>query len=288
MEKLLGKKEFESDSRSVGVFDIPWSGTRCYKCFYRPSQVYMQHFNDLNMRKLGLKLFEWIPGGSSSYWCVPCVARTGELGSTQDYVRSLLEPLSKWPSTDELEKITNDDIKIKKRDDEEYKCVCLKHKRLCHSAIQDEIKKKESELKMFMYPWCSMFDLIHFNVEIRQKFNDFEQICNSFGQNLDQKEAFGKWLVWAGDYEVNNRKIDCYAHTKYERESEKLKVFKMIVLMAFYKTRRTRCGHDLPKPYENCWCDFSEPYWKVLSDTILDEHSPTKLYKLFGNHEPSV
>ena len=250
--------------------------SKCYKCLKRSCKIGIFHLSREDYMSLNAEWVEWINGIDATQWCIECLLRCEQLGEeTLQVIKNNIENL---PTKEDLDSLTQFEEDEKKRDNEERECICKKHIRLCcpiDYKIKDEIymsidfvtnptccedkifDRFNSASNLTVLNWHSKDD------EVEQKFGEYLTIYES----TDDYNKIIDWLLWVGDYEYRNRKMYSLI-SQYDFPPDKKKQLLIWITIARISETKTRCGHNLPKPYSDCTCYFSYTHKDRLIDLI--------------------
>jgi hypothetical protein len=269
-------KRFDINAnRILFIFDSTSPQSKCYKCLKRPCIIGIFHGSRDDYASLNAIWVEWINGLDATQWCIECLLRCEQLG--EETLQVIQDNVQNLPTKEELDNLTQFEEDEKRRDNEEKDCVCKKHIRLCCPADY----KSKDELYMLMNFVTKPFkneivdgfnsasnstdlnDYLHLQDEVEQKFEEYLTIYESTN---DYKKIID-WLLWTGDYEYRNRKM-FELISNYDFPPDKKKQLTTLITIARISETKTICGHILPRPYNDCTCNFSYTHKDRLVDLI--------------------
>lgn len=99
------------------------------------------------------------------------------------------------------------------------------------------------------------------NARISAEINEFYKGLPSMSD-----EQIGTWLLRAGDNERVNKVMYYVLVTSLENEPSGRLIQAITYAMVFVV--KTRCEHNLPRPYAKCKCNFTIKHWKRLLDFL--------------------
>ena len=239
----------------------------CYACFNRPAVVKIVHPN-----RADISLF--MPVGliemdDTTKWCLECLLSRNVL-SEED-----LSLCGTLPTKEQIANAQQQDRELKERNQKEADCVCLKHVRVCSNLKNLISPDVVCNLSNFLFSMDMNTSIPDVSVDVKnlhemcmeklKRAKYFVAIDEKSMTDSDKKE-FGVFLLWAGDKDELNSLLYAYAGKYYPDTPELLE---MLVIANVFKVK-TRCEHDLPRPYLGCQCDFHYKHWQSVLDIYYD------------------
>ena len=269
---------FTTQNHNISIVDI--KKDKCWQCINRPVQIIIAHIVESDAKQFNPSLIQLFKDSFITCWCPECLLRCDYLSKEEnDFIRS---KIANCLTSSELKRLTKTENAIKQRNEEESKCGCKRHIRLCtpkidlkafhiklyENATYTQQKNADDEYIYHNAYYSTTRGLLNENdkqtKDIITKYNELSTI------KKNDYESLAKWLLYITDY--HNRYDRMYAHL-YNNVNNDINHKHLITLLSTASVFNvyTNCNgdrHILPRPYSNCTCNFSRPHYLNLLETF--------------------